>query len=170
MTINRPGRQDGRRIAFVSERDGNPEIYVMNADGSQQTRLTTDSLPDFSPAWSPDGRHIVRVQAVNQYHGSLFSMDANGLHQNLLISNLGYLESATYSPSGGTKVAVTFDENLDGWLYLYNFDLSSRHRTLVALGGTGQDSQNIWGYDQKMATWVTSEDFNFLHNPIYLQQ
>src|SRR5690606_23023490 len=31
---------DGRRIAFVSERDGNAEIYVMNRDGSEQTRLT----------------------------------------------------------------------------------------------------------------------------------
>ena len=37
---------DGRRIAFSSERDGNPEVYVMNADGSGVTRLTDNGARD----------------------------------------------------------------------------------------------------------------------------
>ena len=39
------------KIAFVSYRDGNPEIYLMNADGSGQTRLTQNSAFDYGPAW-----------------------------------------------------------------------------------------------------------------------
>jgi Tol biopolymer transport system component len=59
---------DGTKIAFVSSRDDpNPggcspcirEIYVMNADGTGQTRVTTDSLVDENPSWSPDGQKIV---------------------------------------------------------------------------------------------------------------
>ena len=46
------------KIAFVSNRDGNREIYVMNADGSGQTRLTNNPTFDFPPAWSPDGSRI----------------------------------------------------------------------------------------------------------------
>ena len=46
------------RIAFHSERDGNPEIYVMNADGSNVTQLTNHPQYDLHPAWSPDGRRI----------------------------------------------------------------------------------------------------------------
>ena len=43
----------GTKIAFSSQRDGHPEIYVMNADGTGQTRLTYDnSLGSFGPAWS----------------------------------------------------------------------------------------------------------------------
>lgn len=42
-------------IAFSSDRDGNDEIYVMNADGSGQARLTDNSAVDISPTWSPDG-------------------------------------------------------------------------------------------------------------------
>src|SRR2546430_1154582 len=47
------------QIAFTSERDGNAEIYVMNADGSAQTRLTNNTQSDEYPSWSPDGQRIV---------------------------------------------------------------------------------------------------------------
>ena len=49
---------DGSRIAFHSNRDGNYELYVMNADGSNQSRLTTNTVRDRFPAWSPDGARI----------------------------------------------------------------------------------------------------------------
>ena len=52
-----PGRNG--QIAFYSERDGNQEIYVMNAaDGSNQTRLTNSTADDLPPSWSPDGTRL----------------------------------------------------------------------------------------------------------------
>jgi Tol biopolymer transport system component len=44
---------DGTKIAFVSERDGNPDIYVMNGDGTAVRRFTDDPAEDADPAWSP---------------------------------------------------------------------------------------------------------------------
>jgi Tol biopolymer transport system component len=44
---------DGTRLAFTSERDGNRELYVMNADGSGLSRLTDDPAEDSQPVWSP---------------------------------------------------------------------------------------------------------------------
>jgi len=49
----------GTRIAFGSARDGNYEIYIMNADGTNQIRLTDHPAYDMSPGWSPDGKHII---------------------------------------------------------------------------------------------------------------
>jgi serine/threonine protein kinase len=49
---------DGQRLAFVSDIDGNQEIYLMNADGSHITNLTNDSNNDYDPAWSPDGASL----------------------------------------------------------------------------------------------------------------
>ena len=48
----------GEKIAFASNRTGNLEIYVMNTDGTQQTRITTDPAADYLPAWSPNGTKI----------------------------------------------------------------------------------------------------------------
>ena len=50
---------DGKRIAFDSQRSGNGDIYVMDVDGSNIVRLTSDSDVEEWPAWSPDGRSIV---------------------------------------------------------------------------------------------------------------
>ena len=48
-----PTPLDGGRIAFASRRDGNFEIYVMNADGSGVTNLTNEPEHDWAPDWSP---------------------------------------------------------------------------------------------------------------------
>jgi Tol biopolymer transport system component len=52
---------DGKKIVFVSNRTGNNEIYVMNADGTGQTQITNDTFDNHDPAWSPDGSYIAYV-------------------------------------------------------------------------------------------------------------
>ena len=49
---------DGRSIAFTSDRDGNREIYVMDANGDNLRNLTNESSQDRHPSWSPDGLSI----------------------------------------------------------------------------------------------------------------
>ena len=53
--------RDGRTIVFVSWRDGNGEVYAMDADGSGPRNLTQHPAKDAHPAWSPDGRRIAFV-------------------------------------------------------------------------------------------------------------
>jgi Tol biopolymer transport system component len=52
---------DGGQVAFMSQRDGNWEVYVVNLDGSGLTRLTRDPANDGLPAWSPNGRYLAFV-------------------------------------------------------------------------------------------------------------
>ena len=49
---------DNGRIAFVSERDGDFDIYTMNPDGTGVAQITNDPAVDFNPSWSPDGAKI----------------------------------------------------------------------------------------------------------------
>ena len=68
---------DGRKLAFVSQRDGNSEIYVMNADGSAQENLTRQPASDSHPSWSPDGRKLVFVSRRDG-NSEIYVMNADG--------------------------------------------------------------------------------------------
>jgi Tol biopolymer transport system component len=101
---------DGKKIAFVSDRDGNSEIYVMNADGSGQTRLTDDPAIDGRPAWSPDGSKIAFARAIctdSGCSGDLYTMNADGTEQTNLTNNTpgsNLLDSApSWQPIPGPK-------------------------------------------------------------------
>lgn len=53
------------KIVFVSNRDGNDEIYMMDYDGHNQTRITFNRIRDYMPAWSADGRKIAYTSYEN---------------------------------------------------------------------------------------------------------
>lgn len=73
---SRPAATLGR-IAFAGERDGNAEIYVMNADGTGVERLTNDPGDDGFPAWSPDGTEIAFASDRNGGF-EIYVMNAEG--------------------------------------------------------------------------------------------
>lgn len=68
------------QIAFVSDRDGNPEIYVMNDDRSSETRITYNPTGDFNPAWSPDGTQIA-FYSDRDGNGEIYVTNADGSGQ-----------------------------------------------------------------------------------------
>lgn len=71
--------KDHTRIAFVSDRDGNYEIYSMEADGSDVFRLTQNDGDDLEPDWSPDGAQIAfRSYRGDTLLGDIYIMDAHG--------------------------------------------------------------------------------------------
>jgi Tol biopolymer transport system component len=72
---------DGSRLAFVSARSGDEEIYVARADGMGVTRLTKLPGPDLSPAWSSDGRRIVW-----SHDAEIWTMSASGAGKKRLVA------------------------------------------------------------------------------------
>jgi Tol biopolymer transport system component len=73
---------NGSKIVFQSSRDGQPEIYVMNTDGKEQTRLTNNPAWDTAPAWSPDGTKILFTSLRDDVmKPSLYVMNADGSGQ-----------------------------------------------------------------------------------------
>ena len=54
-------RPDGKKIAFVSNRSGNYDIWMINVDGSRLENLTDNPAQDTSPAWLPGGKELAFV-------------------------------------------------------------------------------------------------------------
>jgi TolB protein len=79
---------DGQRIAFMSQRDGNWEIYLINADGSNLQRLTHNPAEDGLPTWSPDGKVIAFVSRRDGEWG-IWAMTPEGQAQRVLFAMEG---------------------------------------------------------------------------------
>jgi Tol biopolymer transport system component len=120
--------EGGSMIAFTSERDGNPEIYIMNADGSEQTRLTENDTSDTYPSLSPDGSKIAFVRLSNQVDNlDIYVMNSDGSELTRLTENHKSDTYPSWSPDG-SKIAFSSgaSNNLD--IYVMNADGSEQTR------------------------------------------
>jgi Tol biopolymer transport system component len=116
------------RIAFVSNREGNTDIYVMNADGSQQTRLTNNPANDTDPTWSPDGQRIAFVSDRDGIE-NIYMMNADGTHQVRLTNNPLNTSgdyAPTWSPDGRH---IAFVSNRAGRYDIYMMNTDGSHQT-----------------------------------------
>ena len=107
--------RDGQVIAFTSERDGNSEIYVMNADGSNPQRLTDDPAYDAWPTWSPDGSQIA-FMSDRSGNPDIYVMDADGSNVRQLTDHPANDIWPEWSPDGRR---IAFPSRRDGNFEIY---------------------------------------------------
>jgi Tol biopolymer transport system component len=119
------------RIAFHTTQDGNYEIYVMDADGSNPINLTNHPSRDQSPAWSPDGTRIA-FQSDRESDSDLYVMSADGTGVTRVTHGPGRNLYPDWS-SDGSRLAFTAEEH--GWqIYIINADGTGRSQ-VTDLGG-----------------------------------
>jgi WD40 repeat protein len=144
---------DGTRIAFRSRRDGNDEIYAMNADGSCQVNLTNDAASDWSPAWSPDG---TRIAFARLFDGNSFSdvavINLNGSGLTRLTTSSG--EYPAWSPDG-TRIA--FASARDGNYEIYKMNADGTDQTRLT-DNPAYDMSPVWSPDGKQIAFDTQRD------------
>jgi Tol biopolymer transport system component len=127
---------DGSRIAFQSNVSGAFGIWVMNADGSGQTRLTgRDGFGDFYPSWSPDGRRIVYSHCAEPFGMGIFFdcqivvMDAGGGQAEVLLGSGHWVNSHPQFSPDGRRIAFGSDRGgLQSAIWVMNADGSSPKR------------------------------------------
>lgn len=95
------------RIAFVSDRTGFHDIYVMDAATGAVTDITRNSADDFGPAWSPDGKRIAFVSTRDDANGDIYVMNADGAGVTRLTYNVGHADYTPAWSSDGKRIAYS---------------------------------------------------------------
>jgi len=149
---------DSKRIAFVSDRNGQPNIYTMNAsDGSNVLQLTTDAGADVQPAYTPDGRIV--YYAKRDSDSGFFIMHADGSNQQRLTTSTANDEYPAVSPLGDR---IAFDSNRSGSYRIYTMRLD---------GGDVQQLSDISGTHPTYSPdgqWIAfSSNGNIVALPVY---
>ncbi len=110
------------QIAFETSRDGNKEIYLMNADGSDLVNLTNNTYNDFMPDWSPDGERIVFVSnRESDGNWQIYTMNADGTDVKKITSE-GNNTTPKWSPDGSKIAFASYRDGGYMTLYLMNSD------------------------------------------------
>ena len=126
-----PSFQAHAQIAFTSFRDGNEEIYVMDADGSNLRNLTRNPALDSRPAWSPDGGQIA-FTSDRDGNWEIYVMDANGRNLRNLTKNASTDDTPSWSPNGEHLAFTSSRDGPKKWSY-----------NIYVMGADGSNSRNL---------------------------
>ena len=138
---------DGR-IAFVSERDGNAEVYVMGADGDAQTRLTRTPAGESEPAWAPDGTHVAVARRAKLH---VVRADGTGAAVQLTDGGYCYDGDPTWSPDGRQLAFTRVPGHLSVTIATMTTD-GRRHRFLAG----GRNGHPDWSPDGREIAFTAS--------------
>jgi Tol biopolymer transport system component len=142
-----PGVHAGR-LAFGSNREGNPEIYVVNLDGGSPVRLTRNNANDWLPDWSPDG---TRIAFTTNRNGSydLWVMNADGGGQMAVVATNAWDDYARWAPDG-KRLAFSTTAQTQG---IANSEIHIRQadgRIVQRTTSTAEDQWPDWSPDGRI--------------------
>ncbi len=138
------------RIMFVSNRDGNKEIYVADYDGRNAVKVTRNKSINLSPQWSPDGKKALYVSYKKGWP-ALFQLDLTNGVDSGVSAKPGINIGGRYSPDGA-RVALTLSGDKSPELYI--LDLSTgEYRRLT--DNYGIDVSPAWSPDSSRIAYVS---------------
>src|SRR6266581_8295582 len=144
------------QIAFESDRDGNAEIYLMNADGRGVVRLSNNPSYDAEPAWSPDGTKIA-FESNRDGNFEIYTMNADGTGVVRLTNNPSDDGEPAWSPDG-TKIA--FASNRDGNSEIYTMNADGTNQIRLT-NNAATDDWPAWSPDGTKLAFVSDRDGNY---------
>jgi len=159
---------DGKKLLFVSDRDGDPDIYVAEADGSQVARLTAEPGYDGGPFFSPSGDWIAyRTDRLEEHQLQIHVMRADGSGDTAITAGKGVHWAPYWHPkqpwliwTGADHSDPTKRPNYDLWLVRYEADADGFRvgEPLRLTDHPGADVLPVFSPDGNLLMWTASRD------------
>ena len=123
---------DGNRIAFVSDRSGGAQVYVMNKDGSGVRRVTFQGGHNTDPSWSPDGKSLTFVGRDSVFDIFTVGVDGGGITR--ITQHAGDNEDPSFSPDGNY---IGFSSTRAGGAHIWMSTVDGAHQVQLTQGKGG---------------------------------
>jgi len=140
-------------IVFYSDRDGDYEIYVMNTDGTNVTKLTINTATDATPAWFPDCKKIA-FNSDRDGDKEIYVMDTDGTNVVQLTSNTA-LDREPDISTDGSKIAFVSNRDGDYEIYVMNTDGTNVTKLTI---NTAYDTAPAWSPDGSKIAFSSDRD------------
>jgi len=159
-TVEQKPMKQGK-IAFISNRDGNFEIYIMDDDGDNQIRLTyTENIDELSPIWSPDGKKIAFISYIDSKY-NIYTINADGSNWKEIFQDGSDLN---WSPDS-QKIAFHSRRGGSYQIYIMGYD----GRNIIKLTETQDENLSpYWSPDGRKIAFTSNRDGNpeiYVMNP-----
>lgn len=145
---------DGTKIAFASDRMGDFNIFTINIDGTDLTRIT--SYKSGAPDWSPDGKQIA-FQTEKDGNFEIYVMNADGTSAKRLTNNPANDMSPVWSPDG-KQIAFYSEVDGSGEIFLMNADGSNQINLTLS---KDSESMRSWSPDGKNITFESNQSGSY---------
>lgn len=148
---NQPTQLDYvKKILFVSNQDGDREIFITNLKGENLKQLTHNSRDDYDASWSPDGQFILFTSNRDDGNSEVYVMGIDGRQQTNLSVNAGYDGEPSWSPDGKL---IAFTSDREGAIEIYTMALDGSEIKKLSPNESKNTSysQPIWSPDGR---WI----------------
>ncbi|MFC1538447.1 T9SS type A sorting domain-containing protein [Candidatus Latescibacterota bacterium] len=149
---------DDSKIAFVSDRDGDTEIYIMDIDGTNQERLTNSDGYDVYPSWSPDGTEILFSSSRGDWYG-IYAINIADKSVRTILNTPEFPHEPEYSPDGNF-IAFVKDWEGASEISVVNADGSNLTRVTYSPEAKGTWSPR-WSADGSQIVFECTWDDNY---------
>lgn len=139
-----------KKLLFVSNQDGDREIFLTNLNGENLKQLTFNNRDDYDASWSPNGQMILFTSMRDNGNSEVYIMNADGSHQRNLTKSAGYDGQASWSPDG-KQIAFTSDREGQIDLYITNVGGSEIRKLSVENSKTFSYTKPVWSPNGK---WI----------------
>jgi Tol biopolymer transport system component len=151
-----------QQIAFASSREGDREVFVMNADGTDVVNITDHPAIDSTPSWSPDGSKIV-FASERDGNREIYVMNSDGSDQVRLTDNRADDWNPVWSPDGWR---IAFETNRTGDWEIYTMSIDGTQQINIS-NRPGDDREPAWSPDSSQIAFTSDRDGN---NEIYVMR